>query len=80
MTLPATVAPFILRGVSLLGIDSAAAARQRREEAWTQLSRAAASGAFDRTSGPYAHFSDVQALASTLLDQKSHGRIVLLWD
>ncbi len=79
MTLPASVAPFILRGVSLLGVDSVAASRQRRDEAWTQLSRAAASGAFDRIRSLRA-FSDVQTLASTLLDQKSHGRIVLQWD
>ncbi|HEY1943015.1 MAG TPA: MDR family oxidoreductase [Roseiarcus sp.] len=78
MALPASVAPFILRGVSLLGIDSVAAPRQRREEAWTQLSRAAAGGALDRIRSLHA-FSDVQTLASTLLDQKSHGRIVLQW-
>ncbi len=79
MALPASVAPFILRGVSLLGVDSVAAPRQSRDEAWTQLSRAAACGAFDRTRSLHA-FSDVQTLASTLLDQKSHGRIVLQWD
>ena len=79
MTLPASVAPFILRGVSMLGIDSVAAPRQRREEAWTLLSRAAAGGALDRIRSVHA-FVDVQTLAMTLLDQKSHGRIVLQWD
>ena len=40
--LPATVMPFILRGVSLLGIDSVMASRERRIAAWDRLARAAA--------------------------------------
>lgn len=37
MDLPASVAPFILRGVSLLGIDSVNCPRSRRLEAWQSL-------------------------------------------
>ncbi|MGB7973260.1 MAG: MDR family oxidoreductase [Roseiarcus sp.] len=37
MDLPATVAPFILRGVSLLGIDSVQCPKERRLEAWRRL-------------------------------------------
>jgi acrylyl-CoA reductase (NADPH) len=37
MDLPATVAPFILRGVSLIGIDSVMCSLPLREEAWTRL-------------------------------------------
>ncbi len=37
MDLPATVAPFILRGVSLLGIDSVNCPMPRRLEAWRRL-------------------------------------------
>ena len=37
MDLPATVAPFILRGVSLLGIDSVHCPAARRLEAWRRL-------------------------------------------
>ncbi len=37
MDFPATVAPFILRGVTLYGIDSVYASRARREAAWTLL-------------------------------------------
>jgi acrylyl-CoA reductase (NADPH) len=37
MDLPATVAPFILRGVSLLGIDSVMCPLERRREAWKRL-------------------------------------------
>ena len=34
MDLPGTVAPFILRGVTLAGINSVTAPRARRERAW----------------------------------------------
>src|ERR1700684_2430227 len=37
MDLPGSVAPFILRGVSLLGIDSVHCPRERRLEAWRRL-------------------------------------------
>jgi len=39
MDLPATVAPFILRGVTLAGIDSVQCPMPRRLEAWTRLAR-----------------------------------------
>jgi len=37
MDFPASVAPFILRGVRLIGIDSVMAPRAEREEAWSRL-------------------------------------------
>ncbi len=37
MDLPATVAPFILRGVSLLGINSVTRPFEERQEAWQAL-------------------------------------------
>jgi len=37
MDLPASVAPFILRGVALLGVDSVQCPRERRLEAWRRL-------------------------------------------
>ena len=39
MDLPATVAPFILRGVCLLGIDSVMCPLPLREAAWTRLAK-----------------------------------------
>ncbi|HSN32970.1 MAG TPA: MDR family oxidoreductase [Ideonella sp.] len=39
MDFPASVAPFILRGVALLGVDSVMAPMARRVEAWTRLAR-----------------------------------------
>ena len=38
MDLPSTVMPFILRGVSLFGIDSVMAPMEKRERAWQRLS------------------------------------------
>ncbi|MEM6665841.1 MAG: MDR family oxidoreductase [Pseudomonadota bacterium] len=37
MDLPATVAPFILRGVSLLGVDSVMCPKEKRLEAWSRI-------------------------------------------
>jgi acrylyl-CoA reductase (NADPH) len=39
MDFPATVAPFILRGVTLAGIDSVMCPRPQRLEAWSRLAR-----------------------------------------
>lgn len=39
MDFPATVAPFILRGVTLYGIDSVMAPKPLREQAWARLAR-----------------------------------------
>nr|WP_283806448.1 MDR family oxidoreductase [Bradyrhizobium neotropicale] len=39
MGLPVTVAPFILRGVTLAGIDSVMCPREERREAWRRLAR-----------------------------------------
>jgi acrylyl-CoA reductase (NADPH) len=78
MALPGTVAPFILRNVSLLGIDSVAASRRRREEAWEQLAHVASDGPLNRIRSLH-NFSDVQSLASRLLDLKERGRAVLQW-
>lgn len=39
MDFPASVAPFILRGVQLAGIDSVMAPREAREQAWSALAK-----------------------------------------
>jgi acrylyl-CoA reductase (NADPH) len=39
MDFPGSVAPFILRGVTLYGIDSVMASAARRQEAWARLAR-----------------------------------------
>ena len=39
MDLPTTVMPFILRGVTLAGVDSVMAPLARRQQAWDRLAR-----------------------------------------
>jgi acrylyl-CoA reductase (NADPH) len=76
MDLPTSVAPFILRGVSLLGIDSVMAPISRRKEAWKRLETA-----LDRrklaamtTEIP---LSDVISTAPNILGGGVRGRIVV---
>jgi acrylyl-CoA reductase (NADPH) len=76
MDLTTSVAPFILRGVALAGIDSVMAPKPARVEAWSRLARD-----LDRTrlkamteTRPIA---DVIALAPEALAGKVRGRIVL---
>jgi acrylyl-CoA reductase (NADPH) len=76
MDFPASVAPFILRGVSLLGIDSVMAPRPRRIEAWSRI----ASDVDTKTLEVIAReigLGDVIATASDLMDGKVRGRIVV---
>ena len=76
MDLPSSVAPFILRGVSLLGIDSVMAPRERRVEAWRrivgELDHAKLS-ALSRTIG----FDDIIPAARDIVDGKIRGRVVV---
>jgi len=76
MDLPASVAPFILRGVTLAGIDSVMAPKAARVEAWSRLARdldRARLAAMTETRPA----SDVMALAPDILAGKVRGRIVL---
>jgi acrylyl-CoA reductase (NADPH) len=76
MDLPATVAPFILRGVSLIGIDSVMCPIDRRREAWRRL-------ASDLDAGKLAvmtseiDLSGVIDAAKRIIDGKVRGRIVV---
>ena len=74
--LPSTVMPFILRGVTLRGIDSVMAAQPRRQRAWDDLARlvdpARLASVFD-----VRPMSEVPALAADLLDGKLRGRVVV---
>lgn len=76
MDLPATVAPFILRGVTLAGVDSVMAPMPRRREAWQRLARdldAARLGAMT-TEVSLAEAADA---ARRLMDGRVRGRIVV---
>lgn len=74
--LPATVMPFILRGVSLLGIDSVMARRERRIAAWERLARdldREKLKALTTTIG----FDDIVPTAHAILEGKVRGRVVV---
>ena len=76
MDLTMSVAPFILRGVTLAGIDSVMAPKAIRIEAWNRLARDLdkAKLAAMTVTRPIA---DVTALAPDLLAGKVRGRVVL---
>jgi acrylyl-CoA reductase (NADPH) len=76
MDFPATVAPFILRGVSLLGIDSVMAPNQRRITAWERLARDLDAGVLDSIAREIG-LADAIASAGELMDGKVRGRIVV---
>lgn len=74
--LPTTVMPFILRGVSLLGIDSVMAPTERRIEAWKRIASdldLAKLDAITRTIG----FDDIIGAAHDIVDGKIRGRVVV---
>ncbi len=76
MDFPASVAPFILRGVSLLGIDSVMAPMPRRLAAWDRLARdlnPVALEAITREIG----LADAIAAAGELMAGTVRGRIVV---
>jgi acrylyl-CoA reductase (NADPH) len=76
MDLPTSVAPFILRGVSLLGIDSVMCPQARRREAWKRLA-----SDLDRSKlGAIASeigLADVIATGQAILEGKVRGRTVV---
>ena len=76
MDLPGSVAPFILRGVSLLGVDSVMAPRELRLEAWSRIAEdldAAKLAAFSQT----IDFEDIIGAANDIVDGKIRGRVVV---
>ena len=76
MDFPASVAPFILRGVSLLGVDSVMAPRELREPAWNRLARDLDPTALERISKVIG-LGEVVAAAQEIVSGKVRGRIVV---
>jgi acrylyl-CoA reductase (NADPH) len=73
---PATVMPFILRGVTLAGVDSVMAPLAVREEAWSRLSRDLDGGQLDRITTEIALADAIEA-AGRLMEGKVRGRLVV---
>jgi acrylyl-CoA reductase (NADPH) len=76
MKLPATVAPFILRSVTLAGVDSVQTPRDRRLEAWRRLGADLDPGLLDAMTDTIG-LSDVIDAASRVLDGRIRGRLVV---
>jgi acrylyl-CoA reductase (NADPH) len=76
MDLPATVAPFILRGVTLAGIDSVMAPRALREAAWARLARDLDLGKLDAMTQEVT-LADAIGLGAQILAGQVRGRVVV---
>lgn len=76
MDFPATVAPFILRGVTLLGINSVTRPQVERKEAWSRLARQLDPDMLERTTTEIG-LSDAIGAANDLLAGKVRGRLVV---
>jgi acrylyl-CoA reductase (NADPH) len=76
MDFPSTVAPFILRGVTLCGIDSVMAPMERRREAWARLARDLATDLLDALTAEIPLAKSLET-ASALLDGAVRGRVVV---
>ena len=76
MDLPASVAPFILRGVTLAGIDSVMAPQALRREAWARLARDLDPQVLDGIVEEIA-LDQATARAADLMQGKIRGRLVV---
>ena len=74
---PSTVAPFILRGVTLAGIDSARCPIPERKQAWQRLARDLDRSTLEGIVSGEVGLGDAVEQARSLLDGKVKGRIVV---
>lgn len=69
-----SVAPFILRGITLAGIDSVYAPPARRQQTWERLARELPAELLEGNTETIA-LKDVSALAPRLLAGQVRGRV-----
>ena len=74
--LPASVIPFLLRGVNLLGIDSVMCPKAERVQAWDLLARDLPLDPLDRMTR-VVRLGELPALAPRILQGQVQGRIVV---
>lgn len=74
--LPATVFPFILRGIGLLGVESVVCPIERREDAWGRLARDLPREKLESMI-KVVGLDEVVALANEIVAGKVRGRIVV---
>lgn len=73
---PASVAPFILRGVALFGINSVTRPKSERVEAWDRLASLLTQAELEATIMEIG-LNDVQSTAGRLMNGQIRGRIVV---
>lgn len=76
MDLPGSVAPFILRGISLMGIDSVMRPKVDRIEAWERLAKLVSADYLDKISTEIS-LEHVIDNAEQLMEGKIRGRVVV---
>ncbi|WP_024606893.1 MULTISPECIES: MDR family oxidoreductase [unclassified Pseudoalteromonas] len=76
MDLPGSVAPFILRGISLMGIDSVMRPKADRIEAWDRLAKLVSADYLDKISTEIS-LEHVIDNAEQLMEGKIRGRVVV---
>jgi acrylyl-CoA reductase (NADPH) len=76
LDLPGSVAPFILRGITLAGIDSVNAPKARREVAWARLASDLNLAKLERMTS-IVGLADAAGVAQHLLAGQVRGRIVV---
>lgn len=77
MDLPASVAPFILRGVTLAGVDSVMAPRAKRERAWARLATDLDPALLAQMTDEIALGDAVFARAAAIMAGQFRGRTVV---
>jgi acrylyl-CoA reductase (NADPH) len=75
-SLPATVVPFLLRGVNLLGIDSVMQPYDNRVRAWTRIARDLPMDRLEAMIQP-ATLADLPGLGAAILKGQVQGRVVV---
>jgi len=76
MDFPATVAPFILRGVTLAGINSVLVPRERRERAWALLAKEVPAATYDAVTETIGLAQAIER-APDVLAGRIRGRLVV---
>ena len=76
MDLPTTVAPFILRGVSLIGVDSVNCPMKRRTEAWDRLASTLSSKDLEAVTSQVS-LAEVLGFGAEILAGRVRGRTVV---
>lgn len=74
--LPASVVPFLLRGVNLLGIDSVLCPLPRRIAAWDRIARALPMDRLQAMAAP-ARLEDLPELGAAILRGEVRGRVIV---